>query len=140
LPLFVEIFVVVASLAIVVIAVAMIRTMSCVERATDQFSKLSVEIQQWIDEANGFTREARATMASVGEAIAPIRRLVDRFEALGTRTADLSSAVLGEVEPPVRTAVAVARGMRWSTAYFLERISHRFTHGRSATNGGSDNE
>ena len=75
-----------------------------------------------------------------GSPSAEIRRVVDRFEALGERTADLSAAVLGEVEPPLRTAVAVARGMRSVTAYFLERLSHRFTHGRSATNGGSDSE
>jgi hypothetical protein len=115
LPL-VQICVVVATLAAVAIAVATVRAMVCVERATNQFTK------PW------------------RRVVAPIRRVVERFEPLGEGAADLSAAVLGEVEPPLRTAVAVARGVRSGTAYFLERLSHRFTHGRSATNGGSDSE
>ena len=139
LPL-VQICVVIATLAAVAIAVAAVRTMFLVEKATDQFTQLSGEIQQWIGQAHEFTREARETVTSVRGVIAPIRRVAERFETLGERTADLSAAVLGEVEPPLRTAMAVARGVRSGTAYLLERLSHRFTHGRSATNGGSDSE
>ena len=138
--LLVEICVVVASLAVLAIAVATVRAMYRVEKVTDQVSKLTVEIQQWVGQAGELTREARETVGSVRGVLAPIRRVVDRFEILGEQTADLSAAVLAEVEPPLRTAVAVARGMRSVTAYFLERLSHRFTHGRSATNGGSNSE
>jgi hypothetical protein len=55
--------------------------------------------------------------------------------------------VLDEVEAPIRTAVAVIRGVRSMTAHFKERLSHRFTQGRPATsqgrpatNGGSEDE
>jgi uncharacterized protein YoxC len=139
LPL-VQICVVVTTLAGVAIAVAMVRTMYCVDKATARLSKLTGEVQQWIGQANELTREARETVASVREAIGPIRRVVDRFETLGERTASLSAAVLGEVEAPIRTALAVTRGVRSVAAHFLERLSHRFTHGRSETNGGSNNE
>lgn len=138
--LLVEICVVVASLSVVAFAVTAVRTMHRVEKATDQASKLTVEIRQWIGQAGELTHEARETLGSVRGVLAPIGRVVDRFETLSERTADLSAAVLAEVEPPLRTAVAVARGMKSVTAYFLERLSHRFTHGRSATNGGSNNE
>jgi hypothetical protein len=140
MPLIVVISIVVASLAVVAIAVAAIRTMICIEKSTREFTRLSGEIQQWIGQANEFTREARETLASARGVIAPIRRVAERFETLGERTADLSSAILGEIEPPVRTAVAVARGVRSLTSYFMERLSNRFTHGRSATNGGSERE
>jgi uncharacterized protein YoxC len=138
--LLVEICAVVASVAVVAVAVATIRAMHRVEEATDQVAKLTGEAHQWIGQANEFTREAREAVASIRGAIAPIRRVVDRFETLGERTADLSAAVLAEVETPLRTAVAVARGMRSVTAHFMKRISNRFTNGRSATNGGSDSE
>ncbi len=122
----VEISAVVASLAVVVIAVAAVRAMNCIAKATEQ--------------ANEFTREARETLASVRGVVAPIRRVVDRFEPLGERAADLSASVLESVEAPIQTAVAASDVMRSVAGYFLERLSRRFTHGRAATHGGSDNE
>ncbi len=135
-----EVCAVVASLAVVAIAVAAVRTMSLVDKATDQIAKLTGEIQLWVGQADALTREARETVHSVRAVIAPIRRVVDRFEVIGDRTASLSAALLGEVEAPIHTAVAVARGVRSITAHFLERLSHRFTQGRAATNGGSEGE
>ena len=138
--LLVEISVVVASLAVVVIAVAAVRAMRCVEKSADQVSGLIPDLRQWISQANELTREARETVASAREVIVPIRRVVDRFEPLGERAAGLSAAVLEGVEVPLQTAVAVAGVMRSVTAYFLKRWSHRITHGRSATLGGHDSE
>ena len=138
--LLVEICAVVASLALVVFAIATVRAMYCVEKAMGQLSKLTGEIQQWIGQANEFTCEAREAVASVRGVVAPLRRVAERFETLGGRTADLSAVLLGEIEPSLRSAVAVARGVRTGTAFLLERLSHRITHGRSATNGGSDSE
>ena len=137
--LLLEICAVVASLAVVAIAVAAVRAMRCIEKATEQLSELAGDIRKWMDQASEFTREARETVASVREMIVPIRRVAERFGALGERTADLSAAVLEEVEPLLRTAAAVARGVKAGTA-LLEQLSHRFTHGRSATPGGSDSE
>jgi len=139
LVLLVEICVVVATLAVVAIAVATIRAMSRIEKATDQVAKLTAEFQPWIGQAHELTREARETVASVRGAIAPIQRVAERFETLGLRTADLTAAVLGEVGPSIDMAVAVARTLRSVTAPFLERLSNRVTHGRTATNGGSSN-
>jgi hypothetical protein len=78
-----------------------------------------------MNQADELTREARETVASVREVIVPIRRVLDRFGALGERTADLSAALLEEVEPLLRTAAAVARGVRAGTS-LLEQLSRRF--------------
>jgi hypothetical protein len=139
LPL-VQVCISLATLAVILIAVAAVRAMFCVERATHRLTLLSAEIHQWIGQANQFMGEARETMASARGAITPIRRVVERFESIGERTANLSAAVLGEIETPIHTAVAVARGVKSVTAFLLERWSNRITHGRSATNGGSGNE
>jgi hypothetical protein len=95
--LLVEIGAVVASLAVVAIAVATVRTMSRVDKSTDQISKLTAEIHRWVCQADALTREARET-------------------------------------------VVAARGVRSVAAHFLERLSHRSTLGRPATNGGSESE
>jgi uncharacterized protein YoxC len=136
MTLLVGICVVAATLAWVAIAVAAVRTMARVGKATDQVTTLTAEIQQWIGQAHELTREARETLSSVREVAAPIRRVAERFETVAERAAGLSDAVLAEVEPPFRAAVAVARGVRTAAAFLLERWAHRSDNGRSATPGG----
>jgi len=138
LPPLVEICIVVATLAVVAIAVAAVRAMRRVEKMTDQFANLSREIHLWVGQADELTREAREAVAAAGAVIAPIRRVADRFEILGERVAGLSGAVLGEIEGPIHSAVAVIRGVRSVTGYFLDRWSHRSGGGRAATNGEPD--
>lgn len=140
MQLVVQIAVVVGCAAVLAIAVVMVRAIYCVERATTQATRLSTDLQLWIREANTFTREAREAVASAHGLIPPIRRVVDRFETLGERTADLSAAALDEVELPLRTAVSVARGLRRGSAYLLGRWLHRMRHGRSTTHERSDHE
>jgi hypothetical protein len=135
LPL-VQISVVVTTLAIVAIAIATVHAMVRVERATDRFAVLTGEVRRWVVQANELTRESRETLASFRGVIAPVGQMVERFETLGLRTADLSAALLRDVETPLLTAAAVAR----VATDFLKRLSHRFTGGRSATNGGSTRE
>ena len=137
MPLLVEICAVVATLAMVAVAVAAIRAMNSVTHARVQFTRLTDEVHQWMVQVNALTLEARETMVSLRDVVAPIRRVADRFEALGERTASLSAAVLGEIEPPVHNAVLLARAVRSGATFLLERLSHRFAYGRSATNGGS---
>jgi hypothetical protein len=140
MSLLVEMSAVVATLAVVAIAVATVRAMIRIDRATAQFARLTGEVQQWLVQANALTVETRAAVASAREAIAPLGRVADRFEILGGRTADLSAAVLAEVEPPLRAAIGMARGMTSVAAYFMERWTHRLTHSDSTINGGSNNE
>jgi uncharacterized protein YoxC len=139
MQLLLEICAVVATLAVVTIAVATVRAMLCAERITEDLSKLTGEVREWIGEVNGLTRETRETVASVRDLVVPIRRVAERFGTLGERTADLSIALLEEVGPLLRTVVAVVSGARAGTA-LLRRLFHQFTRGRSAANGGSDNE
>lgn len=133
-----EISAVVVALAIVAIAVATVRAMRRIERATDQASKLSEEIRAWLGEARELTGEARETLSSVRGAIAPLRKVAERLETLGGRTADVSEAVLGEIEAPVYRALAVARVAKSVTSYVLKLLTGRFTRDRSTKNGGVD--
>jgi len=137
MPLIVEISVAIASLAMVVIAVAAVLALSSVRKATDQVAKLAVDLQQWVGEANELTRKARETVASVRGVLAPVHRVAEGFEGLGDRAIKLCSVLLEEVETPIRTAVAVKRGVQSIATHFLERLTHRFLNGRSTTDGGS---
>jgi len=110
----------VACLAVVAIAVATVRAMRRLEEAASEISSLVAEIRPWIGEAGELTRDARSTLSSIRGAIDPIGR------------------VLGEVEAPLNTAVAVARTVKSITGFLLQRFSHKFTRGSTAKNGEHD--
>ena len=130
---------VIVTIAVVCIAAATIRVMQHFRKTSDEFSNLTREAHQWVDQLKVVTSEAGDIISSFREVAPRMRRVVDRFEAIGERTAMLSDAVLNEVEVPVRTAVAVARGVRYGAQQFVDRLTQRFT-GRSSTNGGGNYE
>ena len=140
MPLLLEICFVIVTIAVVAIAIAIVRALSRVGKTTEKINELTDEARGWITQLKQVTSGGEELVISVKEVVPPVRRVVDRFEAIGERTAQLSDAILEEVERPVMTAVAVARGVRTGTAHFLERITNRFHRGRAATNGGYGDE
>lgn len=136
----VSICVVVITLSVVAITVALIRALMRIERATEQFTRLAAELHDWTIGAHQLTRDAHEVIESANGVIAPIRRVADRFEALGLRAASLSGTVLGEVESSMHTAVAAVRGVKAFTGWFLERVSQRSASGRPATEERFDHE
>ncbi len=137
MTLLLQICAVIVTMAIVAIAISLVRGMVKFEKATENLSELTESTQAWMAEVNQVAREARDLVVSLRDVVPPVRRVADRFEALGKRSARLSAAVLDEVEGPIRTGVAVARGVRLGTTYFLERLTQRVKRGRSATDGGT---
>lgn len=139
MPTVLQICFVIVTIAVVAIAIATIRVMQQFRRTSDEFSSLTREARQWIDQLKAVTDDAGEIVTSFREVAPRLRRVMDRFEAIGERTAVLSDAVLREVEMPVRTAVAVARGVRFGAQQFVERLTKRFA-GRSSSNGGRNYE
>lgn len=133
MPPLVSICVVVITLSVVAITVALIRALLRIDRATEQFTRLAAELHDWIIGAHQLTRDAHEVIESAQGVIAPIRRVAERFEALGRHAASVSETVLGEVESSMHTAVAVVRGVKAFTAHFTERKFRPSTSGRSAT-------
>jgi hypothetical protein len=105
-------------------------------RMAGRISKLTDDARLWIEHMQQVASEAQEVLASARGMLKPVQRVIDRFENLGTRTAAVSAAILEEVEGPVRTAVALVRGVKRGTALFVERLGNRFKPGRAATNGG----
>jgi len=126
---------VIVTIAVVAIAIATIRGMQNFRRALDEVSKLTLEGRQWIDQLRKVTYDAGEVVGTFRDTAPRVRRVLERFEAIGERTVGISDALLDEVEGPVRTAVAVARGVRFGALRLIEILGERFT-GRSSTNGG----
>jgi uncharacterized protein YoxC len=132
---FLQICFVIVTIAVVAIAVATIRVIQHFRKSSDEFLRMAQEGRQWIGQLRHVTHDAGEVVATFRDVAPRVRRVVERFESIGERTADVSDALLHEVETPVRTAVAVVRGVRFGAGRFIKRLTERFS-GRSATNGG----
>ena len=130
---------VIVTIAVVAIAVATIKMMQHFRKASDDFSKLAEDGRQLIDQLKNVAQEAGEIVGGFRDVAPRVRRVLERFESIGERTADLSDAVIHEVEEPIRTVVAVARGVRFGALQLIERLSHRFA-GSSSSNGGRNYE
>jgi methyl-accepting chemotaxis protein len=127
-------------MALIAIAVVTVRAMIRFERAADEFTELAEAMKSSIGQVKDVTHEIHELVASVGEVVPRFRNVMSRFEDLGDRTARLSSDLLEQVEAPVRTAVAVARGVRRGTGMLVDRLMQRLTNNRSQSNGGTGHD
>jgi len=130
---------VIVTIAVVAIAVAILRLMQHFEKTSDEVSVLAREGREVLQQMRSVTQEAGEIVGTFRDVAPRIRGVVSRIESVGDRVATLSDAVVNEVEVPIRTAVAVARGVRYGALALVERLAHRFT-GRTSTNGGSNYE
>jgi hypothetical protein len=141
MPALLQVWIVIATIALLGIAVMTARMMARhISKAADDISRLTVAVSEAVEKINQVSNEAHELVASVRECVPPLQRVVGRFESIGQRTANISSALLQEVEGPVFTAAAVTRGVRTGAGHLLKQVIHRFTHRHSSINGDHDHE
>jgi hypothetical protein len=140
MPALIQICIVIATVGLLAIAWMAGRMMIRFNKVSEELSRLAVAVHGSAVKFDLVTHEAQELVASLRDCVPPVLRVVDRFETLGQRTADLSSIVLEELEPPVFAAAAAARGVRSGANYFLRRLMHRFTDRTPARNGDHDHE
>jgi uncharacterized protein YoxC len=135
-----QICAVIVTMALVAIAVVAVRAMARFEKTSEELGRTAEAIRESIGQVQSITHEAKELIGSLGGAVQQIRGTASRFQDLGDRAARLSTSVLEEVETPVRTVVAVARGVRSGTSVFFERIGNRLGHRFAHRNGGTEHE
>jgi len=140
MPALIQICIVIVTVGMLAMAIMTVRMMARLNKATEELSQLTHEARGSVVQFDRVAHETRALVASLRECVEPVQRVVDRFEDVGQRTADLSSAILEGFELPVFTAAAVTRGVRSGASHFLKRLMHRFTHRYSSIHGGYDHE
>ncbi len=130
---------VIVTISVVAIAVATIRMMQHFRKTSDAVNNLTLEGREVIVELRGVVQEAGEIVSTLRDVAPRVRGMISRFEGIGERALGLSEALMHEVETPIRTAVAVARGVRFATQELIGRLTERFA-GHASTNGGSSHE
>jgi len=139
MPVLIQICAVIVTTAVVAIAIAMVRALSRFDRAVEELSKTSLIARDSLGHLQSVAREAHEVIASFGEVAPHFKRVATRFEWLGDRAATLSNALLEEVETPLRTAVAVSKGLRTGTAFLFSKFIDKIKHSET-NNGGFGHE
>jgi hypothetical protein len=121
----IQICVVLITAAFIGVSIMTMRAMARIEKAADEFSRTAQSVQRSMAMVEDVTHEIHDLVGTVGKATPPLRRAVSMFGELGERLARLSSALVDEVEAPVRNVLAVARGVRSGTAFFVNRLTQR---------------
>ena len=132
----VQLCIVVATLAMVAIAVAAIRTMMRFEVATREFTRTAETVRVSVDHADAVTRQVGDLLASMHSTMAPLRHMAESIDEVAERAMRASHAVLDEVESPLRNTLAVLAGLRTGTRSLIGALSRRANHMQS--NGGHD--
>jgi uncharacterized protein YoxC len=140
MPALIQICIVIVTVGLLAIALMTARMMMRFNKATEEFSEVVNVIRESAVKFDLVTHETQVLVASLRDCVPPVRRVVDRFEVVGQRTADLSLALLTEIELPVFTAAAMARGVRSGANHLLGRLMQRFTQRNAPINGGSKDE
>jgi hypothetical protein len=141
MPLLVQGCMVVVTIGLLALAFLTARAVTrFFNRAEADFSQLTFAVRESAMQIDLAGRETRALVASLRDCVPPVQRVMDRFEEVGQRTADLSSVILEEFGGPVFTAAAAAHGVRSGTDHFLKRLMHRFDHHHSQFPGGNNHE
>jgi methyl-accepting chemotaxis protein len=97
-------------------------------RVASDIAQLTSAVRESATQIDLAVRETRALADSLRDCVLPVQRVIGRLEQVGERTADLTSAILEELEGPVFSAAAAAHGVRTGADHFLKSLMHRFDH------------
>ena len=136
MPALVQICIVIATIGLLGIALLTLRVISrFLDKTASDMSQLTLAARETLTQVDLTAQDARSVVASIRDCVPPVKRVVERFESVGQRTAELSSVVLGELALPVFTAAAVARGVNAGAHHLLKSLIGRLTHRHSPSNG-----
>jgi len=125
MPVIVTVCLVVTTAALVALAIVTIRTMIRFENMAEQIETTAQMFCDSMADVKVATREIRELALSLQDATQPVRDAAAKLGKVGDRAAGISSAVLDELETPVRAAIGVYRGLRAGSTSLLGRIRER---------------
>jgi len=137
MPLLLAVCLVVATAALAAIAIVAIRAVSRFNGVTVELERSARAFRDCASEVGAAGYAAHEFVVSLRDVVPPIRKAAEAFGQVGERAADLGSAVLDEVEAPVRRTMNLVRGVQAGAGFFLDRLVH---NGHAAKNGGNSHE
>lgn len=115
----------------VVLVVSIVIALKRLGRTADHLDAAVDPLKNLLIDSKATAGEVRELVTTLKEVSASVLGITERFGALSDRAAAVSSAVLDQVEPPVRKVTALAEGVRTGVAVLLEKWIDRRRAARS---------
>jgi uncharacterized protein YoxC len=125
MPVLLQICIVAATIAFIAVAIAVVRALNRLSKTAEHLNTTIPMIQKSIDQIDKIAGEAHEVVAAFSDIAPTLRKTANLVENVGARAADLSHALLDEVESPVRGAVGLVRGIRAGANVLLHRRAKR---------------
>jgi len=138
-PIVIQVSIAVAALAIVGIAVALIRVLTQMRATAAQLERTMLKVEESIPTIMRTVEETRDVLDSFSHVAERVDRITGQFEVVGGKAARLSNMVVTEVLEPVGQVAAIVRGVRAGTSVFVNGLFNRRTRSNAGT-GGNHNE
>lgn len=125
---------VLVTIAFVTLTVAAVRALNRFGEVATQLEQTMQRLDESVAGVQAVTREARDLITSAGQVVPHVHRAARSLETVGTRAAGLGHALLNEVEVPLRSAIRLFRGARYTAGSLLVKLARR--EHASTVNGG----
>ena len=140
MPVLIQSCIVVATIAVVAIALVVVRTMLRFDRAATEFSRtlrvIRVKVEDTADDVRGMVSTVEKVMPHITRIVTRFENVGEQIGSVGERTVRLSHTVLDEIEAPIRTAAALVNGIRSGSSRLMRSIQNRIGHRQASSNGG----
>jgi len=139
LPLLIQICIAVATLAVVGIAIALIRVLGQVQKTAAQVERTMTTLDESIPTIVRTVEEARGAIDSLHLILGRADHIASDFETIGGKAARLSNLVVDQLLTPATQAAAIVTGVRTGATFLLDGWLKRRKAGALST-GGNHNE
>jgi methyl-accepting chemotaxis protein len=112
MPILVQICIVISTLAMVAVAIALVRTFTQLRATAEQVERTMAQVTTTIPEIERTVVEARELLDTLGSAASRVDGMAREFASTGERLARASSMVVGEVVEPAIKVAALVKGVR----------------------------
>lgn len=122
----IQVCIVVVTIAVVLLVYFAARLLLRLEATTKKFEAGYVRLEEALEDSRQTSRRIRELVGVIEQIALTVQSGVEQVEGVVDRAASLGTAVLDEVERPVRRVVSIIRGLRSG----VQALTGRWTNGR----------
>ena len=122
MPLIVQVCIAVATLALVAIAIGLLRALGQIKQTAEQVERTMERVHTAIPTFVATAEDARLALDTVHRIGMHVDRIGENVEQVGGKAAKLSNLVLNQVLAPVTKVAALVTGVKAGTTYLVNGL------------------
>ncbi len=134
--LLMQICVVVATVGLVVMEIAVIRSLRALAQVSLEAKRVTDTVDRAAQRFDRLADAAQELLQSASDVVGPLRKASSALSLAGQRAASISTMVMDEIQPSVHTAAALSRGVRAGLSQLVARLGSRWISGDTDARGG----